>query len=375
MENLSDVEFGSDKSSEEAPILVAQRYLNIFRQVHIFKKEKRNQFDDELLALPKNITDLFKKMPGGRLLVEHIEDVKTQRGIAFEKSKREDFVSGNDEPSANTLQETTAINAQIASNAAPAVSNVVMDTSFAETFATAMADAFKQLPVGNNGENSVATVLPTDFSKAFELIAEEIKSSRASLLDVLQETRSITDSVIASQVSISRMLESLLSSQDNRGQTDAHSAQFNEKIIASQTAITKLLENLCSSYTQNVSASQLFSESLETRLAQFKEQMTSYLSQSLADIRKTVETDHNQLVEALIAQTEEKAAINYDDRKTEIVEETPSAPSIVTEQMPETKEELEPVMAAEKTEYVDNNAENSDALVAPVEKKKKKKKK
>ena len=67
MENLSDVEFGSDKSDEEAPILVAQRYLNIFRQVHIFKKEKRDQFDDELLALPQNVTDFFKRMPGGRL--------------------------------------------------------------------------------------------------------------------------------------------------------------------------------------------------------------------------------------------------------------------------------------------------------------------
>ena len=33
MENLNDVEFGSDDSGKEAPILVAQRYLNIFRQV------------------------------------------------------------------------------------------------------------------------------------------------------------------------------------------------------------------------------------------------------------------------------------------------------------------------------------------------------
>ena len=48
MENLSDAEFGSNKDGEEAPILVAQRYLNIFRQVHIFNKEKRDKFDDEL---------------------------------------------------------------------------------------------------------------------------------------------------------------------------------------------------------------------------------------------------------------------------------------------------------------------------------------
>ena len=72
MENLNDAEFGSDNSGEEAPILVAQRYLNIFRQVHIFNKAKRDEFDEELLSLPQNITDFFKRMPGGRLLVERL---------------------------------------------------------------------------------------------------------------------------------------------------------------------------------------------------------------------------------------------------------------------------------------------------------------
>ena len=62
MENLNDAEFGSNKDGEEAPILVAQRFLNIFRQVHIFNKAKRDQFDDELLALQPNITDFFKKI-------------------------------------------------------------------------------------------------------------------------------------------------------------------------------------------------------------------------------------------------------------------------------------------------------------------------
>lgn len=94
MENLNDAEFGSDNSGEEAPILVAQRYLNIFRQVHIFNKAKRDEFDEELLSLPQNITDFFKRMPGGRLLVEHIEKVKTERGIAFVKANREDFDEG-----------------------------------------------------------------------------------------------------------------------------------------------------------------------------------------------------------------------------------------------------------------------------------------
>ena len=61
MENLSDAEFGSNKDGEEAPILVAQRYLNIFRQVHIFNKEKRDKFD-ELYAEKRKSQKLYEKM-------------------------------------------------------------------------------------------------------------------------------------------------------------------------------------------------------------------------------------------------------------------------------------------------------------------------
>ncbi len=201
MENLNDVEFGSDKGTEEAPILVAQRYLNIYRQIHIFNKEKRDQFDNELLALPQNITDFFKRMPGGRLLVEHIEEVKTERGISFVKSNKEDFTT---ESHSNT--STTSTSAQTAAGG-----TVAIDASFAQTLAQSMANAFKQLPAQNVSGNNIAAPSSADFSKAFDLIAEEIKVSRASLLDVLQEMHTVTSSLIASQVSIARTLESILS--------------------------------------------------------------------------------------------------------------------------------------------------------------------
>ena len=198
MENLNDVEFGSDKGTEEAPILAAQRYLNIFRQIHIFNKDKRRQFDDELLALPQTITDFFKRMPGGRLLVEHIEDVKTERGISFVKSNKEDFTDGAD------LGDAPA-----RSNAGFG-GNLVMDASFAESLASSMASAFKQAPMQGVSGGTDSAVL-ANLNKTFQLIAEEIKMSRNSLLEVLRETRQITDSVISSQMAISQLLENLCS--------------------------------------------------------------------------------------------------------------------------------------------------------------------
>lgn len=276
MENLNDAEFGSDNSGEEAPILVAQRYLNIFRQVHIFNKAKRDEFDEELLSLPQNITDFFKRMPGGRLLVEHIEKVKTERGIAFVKANREDFDEGAGKTDTPTPVATGGV-VQMAGG------SITLDPSFAETLAQSLANAFKQLPATSPsslqpGGNATVTA---DFGNAFDVIADEIRTSRASLLDVLKETRSITDSVIASQVSISRILEGILSS---RTRDDNDVADLNSRIIASQASITKLLEGL---YTANNKKNTEISDYLnvENRLQSFRNEIKDEISLSLQQMQ------------------------------------------------------------------------------------------
>lgn len=270
MENLNDAEFGSDNSGEEAPILVAQRYLNIFRQVHIFNKAKRDEFDEELLSLPQNITDFFKRMPGGRLLVEHIEKVKTERGIAFVKANREDFDEGAGKTDTPTPVATGG-------------GSITLDPSFAETLAQSLANAFKQLPATSPSSLQPGgnTTVTADFGNAFDVIADEIRTSRASLLDVLKETRSITDSVIASQVSISRILEGILSS---RTRDDNDVADLNSRIIASQASITKLLEGL---YTANNKKNTEISDYLnvENRLQSFRNEIKDEISLSLQQMQ------------------------------------------------------------------------------------------
>ena len=276
MENLNDAEFGSDNSGEEAPILVAQRYLNIFRQVHIFNKAKRDEFDEELLSLPQNITDFFRRMPGGRLLVEHIEKVKTERGIAFVKANREDFDEGAGKTDTPTPVATGGV-VQMAGG------SITLDPSFAETLAQSLANAFKQLPATSPSSLQPGgnTTVTADFGNAFDVIADEIRTSRASLLDVLKETRSITDSVIASQVSISRILEGILSS---RTRDDNDVADLNSRIIASQASITKLLEGL---YTANNKKNTEISDYLnvENRLQSFRNEIKDEISLSLQQMQ------------------------------------------------------------------------------------------
>ena len=44
---------------EEDPVIIAQRFLNIFRQLHIFSAEKKDAFNKMLLELPPYIRGLL----------------------------------------------------------------------------------------------------------------------------------------------------------------------------------------------------------------------------------------------------------------------------------------------------------------------------
>lgn len=74
-------EFVGKHQDEENPLLVAQRYLNIFRQIHIFNKKRQDEFDDSLLKMPSDIRILLSTLPGGSLLLEHISELEEKRGI------------------------------------------------------------------------------------------------------------------------------------------------------------------------------------------------------------------------------------------------------------------------------------------------------
>ena len=70
----------SQRNGEEDPVIVAQRFLNIFRQLHIFGEEKKKSFNQMLLALPPDIRGLFGSLPGGATLQEYVDELAEQQG-------------------------------------------------------------------------------------------------------------------------------------------------------------------------------------------------------------------------------------------------------------------------------------------------------
>lgn len=78
-------DFASEKD-EEYPILIAQRYLNIFHQIHIFNSAKKEEFDRSLLEMSDKVKKQLATMPGGRVLLEHIQEVEEARGIITDET-------------------------------------------------------------------------------------------------------------------------------------------------------------------------------------------------------------------------------------------------------------------------------------------------
>ena len=126
------------KTEEENPLLVAQRYLNIFRQIHIFKDSKRAEFDNELLNLPEKIKRYMMNIPGGSILVEHILDLETENNydtkitkalLAQKKSK--DSYDTNGDISSQALS--------------PLSGELKIGGDFANVLATSLATAFGKL--------------------------------------------------------------------------------------------------------------------------------------------------------------------------------------------------------------------------------------
>ena len=94
----------SNNDSEELPIIVAQRFLNIFRQLHIFSDERREAFNKMLLELPPEVKSIFQSLPGGTPLQEYMEDLE-QKSKGLEPVARH-----NHQKNSNILQEALSEN-------------------------------------------------------------------------------------------------------------------------------------------------------------------------------------------------------------------------------------------------------------------------
>lgn len=137
------------RNGEEDPVIVAQRFLNIYRQRHIFSTERKEAFDKMLLELSPDIRGLFSSLPGGVMLQDYVDELAEKNGVA--KAVHHDIPAGGLNPEAHqqaqilaaALAQTQAPVQQAAAPAA-AVGKVSMDKDFAGELARVMGSLMQQ---------------------------------------------------------------------------------------------------------------------------------------------------------------------------------------------------------------------------------------
>ena len=72
--------------TEDDPVIIAQRFLNIFRQLHIFTDERKQAFNQMILEQPAEIRGMFSSLPGGAVLQQYVDELE-------EKAKRGEVIS------------------------------------------------------------------------------------------------------------------------------------------------------------------------------------------------------------------------------------------------------------------------------------------
>lgn len=160
MENITGVLNPAEKNKGEEPIVIAQRYLNIFRQLHIFDDSRKAAFNQNLLDLPSEIRGMFSNLPGGSVLQEYVNNLERKAGITRDRTLNPASTASasSEEMSQAKILATALAEAQMQAAAqmqqaapimAPAAagaagpSKIVADAAFAEEIAKAVSAAIQ----------------------------------------------------------------------------------------------------------------------------------------------------------------------------------------------------------------------------------------
>lgn len=144
---------------EELPVLTAQRFLNIFRQIHIFPDKKQKEFDEELLKLPSEVIMAMRGLPGAKLLLEHLDELK---GI----SSVNDAISSATAASREAEEEIENAHQNIRMpffQQQPVMQPMPIDNNFAEALSSSLSGAIERIENKRSAEikSMLASVLTT----------------------------------------------------------------------------------------------------------------------------------------------------------------------------------------------------------------------
>lgn len=169
------------RNGEEDPVVVAQRFLNIYRQKHILSPERQEAFNKLLLDLSPEIRGIFSSLPGGALLQDYADELAEQRGVQKSVHAEAAAEMSTEAHQQAQILATALAKAQIqspvgaATQVVAAPSKLSMDKDFAGEFAKIIGNLMQEQA---NIHKESMEKLSSDLNKAQMNVAESIKEGK-----------------------------------------------------------------------------------------------------------------------------------------------------------------------------------------------------
>ena len=167
-ELIENAEYGRKRKDEEPPILVAQRFLNIYRQMHIFNRERQEEFDNMLISTTPEVRILLSTLPGGGLLLEHISEIEQKKGVVSTFPSKQVITRKKDLNS--NLQATPD---HVEQHSHSGGGGVVIDASFASELSSSLSAALQQTEKKHKEEIKALTLEVPPVTKMAQQLNEK----------------------------------------------------------------------------------------------------------------------------------------------------------------------------------------------------------
>ena len=221
----------------EDPIVIVQRLLNVYRQLHILDEKQREDFDKMVLQQPPEIRHMCSTLPGGSLLQEYVDELEEKYGVAPDQNIGAEHLEGGKENIlANALADETP------SAQAPAQSaSVSADTSANQDIQKQMLLMMQTMQSQSANSGGGATI------KADSGFAKEIASAISGALAISdekrrKETAELTKSLTDSQMEMTKTLvEELGKRQNSPAPAPAVISEGGVRVIDNTAEITKAI--------------------------------------------------------------------------------------------------------------------------------------
>ena len=264
--------------TEDDPVIIAQRFLNIFRQLHIFTDERKQAFNQMILEQPAEIRGMFSSLPGGAVLQQYVDELEEKNGLVrstpdaapqadYEEETRAKILAtalaeANNQhhtPSADTQAETAQIAAQAAAEAAAraaaeAQAKIAVQAAQAakeaaaaaqaqiQAQAQALAQAQAQLQAQQQAQQTgqvspaktvfqpISSTFTADASFAKE-IASALKEAIAANDDIRKkDSEAVTQAIVSSQNKLAEIM-----AQNNKANIEAQN-RLAQMLVQNNTA-------------------------------------------------------------------------------------------------------------------------------------------